>query len=144
MLLDIARKLKGEVDMKICRFIIAFPPVLVHQLAIAYPKLLKCYNLKKTFYTSTFFCSRSLNFFSYESLIIFCVLRFFRQFILLFAVHLSSLSMFRFLASVFQTHNASMIAGTSAILIVLIFSGFIITQCKVILPLLQSHSNIIN
>nr|XP_023914219.1 pleiotropic drug resistance protein 3-like [Quercus suber] len=54
--------------------------------------------------------------------------RFFRQFILLFAVHLSSLSMFRFLASVFQTNNASMTAGTSAILIVLIFSGFIITQ----------------
>ena len=123
MLLDIALKPKGEVDMKICIFIIAFPPY---------------------FGSSTFFCSRSLNFFSYESLIVFCVLRFFRQFILLFAVHLSSLSMFRFLASVFQTNNASMTAGTSAILIVLIFSGFIITQCKVILPLLQSHSNIIN
>ncbi|KAL0006434.1 hypothetical protein SO802_013995, partial [Lithocarpus litseifolius] len=54
--------------------------------------------------------------------------RFFRQFILLFAVHLSSLSTFCFLASVFQTNNASMTAGTSAILIVLIFSGFIITQ----------------
>ena len=144
MLLDIALKPKGEVDLKICRFIIAFPPILVHQLEIAYPKLLKCYNLKKAFYTSTFFCSRSLIFFSYESLIVFCVLRFFRQFILLFAVHLSSLSMFRFLASVFQTNNASMTAGSFAILIVLVFSGFIITQCKVILPLLQSHSNIIN
>ncbi|KAM4118795.1 hypothetical protein ACJW30_03G009000 [Castanea mollissima] len=87
-------KPKGEVDMKICRFIIAFPPVLVHQLAIAYAKLLK----------------------------------FFRQFILLFAVHLSSLSMFRFLASVFQTNNASMTAGSFAILIVLVFSGFIITR----------------
>ncbi|KAF3951260.1 hypothetical protein CMV_023066 [Castanea mollissima] len=54
--------------------------------------------------------------------------RFFRQFILLFAVHLSSLSMFRFLASVFQTNNASMTAGSFAILIVLVFSGFIITQ----------------
>ncbi|KAL4636641.1 hypothetical protein ACB092_03G023500 [Castanea dentata] len=54
--------------------------------------------------------------------------RFFHQFILLFAVHLSSLSMFRFLASVFQTNNASMTAGSFAILIVLVFSGFIITQ----------------
>ncbi|KAK4595262.1 hypothetical protein RGQ29_013623 [Quercus rubra] len=54
--------------------------------------------------------------------------RFFRQFILLFAVHLSSLSMFRFLASIFQTNNASMTAGSFAILIVLVFSGFIITQ----------------
>ncbi|XP_050273497.1 pleiotropic drug resistance protein 3-like [Quercus robur] len=54
--------------------------------------------------------------------------RFFRQFILLFAVHLSSLSMFRFLASVFQTNNASMTAGSFAILILLVFSGFIITQ----------------
>ena len=143
MLLDIALKPKGEVYMKICRFIIAFPPILVHQLAIAYPKLLKCYNLKKAFYILSFAQEVSI-FFSYESLIVFCVLRFFRQFILLFAVHLSSLSMFRFLASVFQTSNASMTAGTSAILIVLIFSGFIITQCKVILPLLQSHSNIIN
>ncbi|KAM4118785.1 hypothetical protein ACJW30_03G008100 [Castanea mollissima] len=58
--------------------------------------------------------------------------RFFRQFILLFAVHLSSLSMFRFLASVFQTNNASMTAGSFAILIVLVFSGFIITQCKML------------
>uniref|UniRef100_A0A2N9IZG4 ABC transporter domain-containing protein n=1 Tax=Fagus sylvatica TaxID=28930 RepID=A0A2N9IZG4_FAGSY len=38
--------------------------------------------------------------------------RFFRQFILLFAVHLSSLSMFRFLASVFQTNNASRTAAS--------------------------------
>ncbi|KAK7848318.1 pleiotropic drug resistance protein 3 [Quercus suber] len=34
----------------------------------------------------------------------------------------------RFLASVFQTNNASMTAGSFAILIVLVFSGFIITQ----------------
>uniref|UniRef100_A0A2N9FVQ3 ABC transporter domain-containing protein n=1 Tax=Fagus sylvatica TaxID=28930 RepID=A0A2N9FVQ3_FAGSY len=38
--------------------------------------------------------------------------RFFRQFILLFAVHLSSLSMFRFLASVFQTNTSSMTAAS--------------------------------
>ncbi|KAM4118786.1 hypothetical protein ACJW30_03G008200 [Castanea mollissima] len=36
--------------------------------------------------------------------------------------------MFRFLASVFQTNNASMKAGSFAILIVLVFSGFIITR----------------
>ncbi|GMY22091.1 pleiotropic drug resistance protein 3-like, partial [Fagus crenata] len=34
------------------------------------------------------------------------------DFILLFAVHLSSLSMFRFLASVFQTNTSSMTAAS--------------------------------
>ncbi|KAL5539968.1 hypothetical protein UlMin_042730 [Ulmus minor] len=53
--------------------------------------------------------------------------RFFRQLFLLFAVHLSSLSMYRFLASIFQTMDATMTAGTFAILILLIFGGFIIT-----------------
>ncbi|XP_059648379.1 pleiotropic drug resistance protein 3-like [Cornus florida] len=52
--------------------------------------------------------------------------RFFRHFILLFSVHLTSLSMFRFLASVFQTMNASTVAGSMSILLVLLFGGFII------------------
>ncbi|KAK3001843.1 hypothetical protein RJ639_020587 [Escallonia herrerae] len=39
--------------------------------------------------------------------------RFFRQFILLFAVHLTSMSTFRFLASAFQTVVASITAATS-------------------------------
>ncbi|KAM3693822.1 hypothetical protein ACJW31_07G013300 [Castanea mollissima] len=54
--------------------------------------------------------------------------RFFRQFILLFAVHLSSLSMFRFLASVFRTHTSAMTAGSLAVFIQFVFGGFIITQ----------------
>lgn len=56
--------------------------------------------------------------------------RFFRHFILLFAVHLSSISMFRFLASVFRTIATSMLAGSYAVFAVLLFSGFIITQRK--------------
>ncbi|XP_059652208.1 pleiotropic drug resistance protein 3-like [Cornus florida] len=54
--------------------------------------------------------------------------RFFRQFILLFAMHLTSLSMFRFLASVCQTVVASTTAGSLSILFVLLFGGFIIPK----------------
>ncbi|CAK9326772.1 unnamed protein product [Citrullus colocynthis] len=54
--------------------------------------------------------------------------RFFQQLIILFAVHLTSLSMFRLIASVFQTNVASMTVGSFAILLVLIFGGFIITH----------------
>lgn len=56
--------------------------------------------------------------------------RFLRQFILFFAVHLSSVSMFRFLASAFRTMVASATAGSFAILLVLLFGGFIIPQRK--------------
>ncbi|KAH7542900.1 hypothetical protein FEM48_Zijuj02G0124200 [Ziziphus jujuba var. spinosa] len=51
-----------------------------------------------------------------------------QQLLLLFAVHLASLSMFRFLASFFQTMNATMTAGSFGILLVLLFGGFIIIQ----------------
>ncbi|KAF8034804.1 hypothetical protein BT93_C0965 [Corymbia citriodora subsp. variegata] len=54
--------------------------------------------------------------------------RFFRQLILLFSVHLSSISMFRFLASIFQTMVASTTAGSFAILILMLFGGFIIPE----------------
>ncbi|XP_048137047.1 pleiotropic drug resistance protein 3-like isoform X2 [Rhodamnia argentea] len=54
--------------------------------------------------------------------------RFFRQLILLFSVHLSSISMYRFLASIFQTVVASTTAGSFAILIVMLFGGFIIPK----------------
>ncbi|XP_059437806.1 pleiotropic drug resistance protein 3-like [Corylus avellana] len=57
--------------------------------------------------------------------------RFFRQFVLLFAVHLSSLSMFRFLASVFQNNNASMTAASFAILLLVTFGGFIIKKSSI-------------
>ncbi|KAK4836183.1 hypothetical protein QYF36_019619 [Acer negundo] len=56
------------------------------------------------------------------------VWRFFRQFVLLFAMHFTSISMFRFVASVFQTVVASMAAGSFAILLVLLFGGFMITH----------------
>ncbi|XP_015874836.3 pleiotropic drug resistance protein 3 isoform X1 [Ziziphus jujuba] len=54
--------------------------------------------------------------------------RFFRQLFLLFAVHLASLSIFRFLASVFQTMNAAMTAGSFGLLFMFLFGGFVITK----------------
>ncbi|XP_009765624.1 pleiotropic drug resistance protein 3 [Nicotiana sylvestris] len=54
--------------------------------------------------------------------------RFFRQLLLLFAVHMTSISMFRFLASVCRTIVASTVAGSLSILFVLCFSGFIIPR----------------
>ncbi|KAK7858143.1 pleiotropic drug resistance protein 3 [Quercus suber] len=47
--------------------------------------------------------------------------RFFCQFILLFAVHLSSLSMFRFLALVFRTHTSAMTVGSLAVFLQFVF-----------------------
>ncbi|KAG5525532.1 hypothetical protein RHGRI_031990 [Rhododendron griersonianum] len=55
-------------------------------------------------------------------------LRFFRQFILLFAVHFAATSLFRFLASIFRTMVASTTAGTLSILASILFSGFIIPK----------------
>ncbi|XP_060969402.1 pleiotropic drug resistance protein 3 [Cannabis sativa] len=52
--------------------------------------------------------------------------RFFCQFLLLFFMHLTSISMFRFIASIFRTAVASTIAGSFTILFVLLFGGFII------------------
>ncbi|XP_027919830.1 pleiotropic drug resistance protein 3-like isoform X1 [Vigna unguiculata] len=54
--------------------------------------------------------------------------RFFRQFLLLFVIHMTSVSMFRFIASIFQTVVASVTAGTVAIVFVLLFGGFIIPK----------------
>ncbi|XP_058191660.1 pleiotropic drug resistance protein 3-like isoform X2 [Rhododendron vialii] len=54
--------------------------------------------------------------------------RFFRQFILLFAVHFAATSLFRFLASIFRTMVASTTAGTLSILASILFSGFIIPK----------------
>ncbi|XP_030503175.2 pleiotropic drug resistance protein 3 isoform X2 [Cannabis sativa] len=54
--------------------------------------------------------------------------RFLRQFFLYFVLHLASLSMFRFLASFFQTMVATTTAGSFTILFVLLFAGFIIPQ----------------
>jgi len=56
--------------------------------------------------------------------------RFFRQFLLLFVIHMTSVSMFRFIASIFQTVVASVTAGTVAIVVVLLFGGFIIPRRK--------------
>ncbi|XP_076900740.1 pleiotropic drug resistance protein 3-like isoform X2 [Bidens hawaiensis] len=52
--------------------------------------------------------------------------RFFRQLVLLFETHFTSVSMFRFFASVFQTVAAATTVGSTAILFLLCFGGFII------------------
>nr|XP_043620816.1 pleiotropic drug resistance protein 3-like [Erigeron canadensis] len=52
--------------------------------------------------------------------------RFFRQLVLLFAVHFMSVSMFGFFASVFRTVVASTTAGSISILFLLSFGGFLL------------------
>ncbi|KAL2477803.1 ABC transporter G family member 37 [Forsythia ovata] len=54
--------------------------------------------------------------------------RFFRQMILFFAVHLTSISLFRFLASVGRTMVSSATAGSLALIFVCIFGGFVIPK----------------
>ncbi|CAH8362168.1 unnamed protein product [Eruca vesicaria subsp. sativa] len=52
--------------------------------------------------------------------------RFFKQFIMLFSVHFTTISMFRCIAGIFQTGVASMAAGGFAVLITFVFAGFAI------------------
>ncbi|CAF1868125.1 unnamed protein product [Brassica napus] len=54
------------------------------------------------------------------------VSRFLRQFMMLFAVHFTSISIFRCIAAIFQTGVASMAAGSFAVLITFVFAGFAI------------------
>ncbi|KAH7832973.1 hypothetical protein Vadar_001925 [Vaccinium darrowii] len=54
--------------------------------------------------------------------------RFFRQFILLFAVHFAATSMFRFVASIFRTVVASTTAGGLSLVFAFLFSGFFIRE----------------
>ncbi|GJW85259.1 AAA+ ATPase domain-containing protein [Tanacetum coccineum] len=52
--------------------------------------------------------------------------RFFRQLVLLFVMHYTTGSMFRFLASVFRTMHASTTAGSLSFLFLLSFCGFVL------------------
>ncbi|KAG2326564.1 hypothetical protein Bca52824_009292 [Brassica carinata] len=52
--------------------------------------------------------------------------RFLKQFIMLFAVHFTTISMFRCIAGIFQTGVASMAAGGFAVLVTFVFAGFAI------------------
>ncbi|KAL0375867.1 UNVERIFIED_CONTAM: Pleiotropic drug resistance protein 3 [Sesamum calycinum] len=54
--------------------------------------------------------------------------RFFRQMVVFFAVHFTSISMFRFVAAVFQTMEASATVGSLSVLFVLLLSGFMIPR----------------
>nr|XP_017241649.1 PREDICTED: pleiotropic drug resistance protein 3-like [Daucus carota subsp. sativus] len=54
--------------------------------------------------------------------------RFFRQLFLFFFVHWTSISMFRFLASVCRTAGASATAGSVSLVLVLLFGGFIVPR----------------
>lgn len=56
--------------------------------------------------------------------------RFFRQLLLLFFVHVMSLSLFRVVASYFQTVVASTLGGTFALLLILLFGGFLLPRRK--------------
>jgi len=61
--------------------------------------------------------------------------RFLRQFLLLFTLHLMATSLFRFLASVFQTPPAAACAGNLALVISCLFCGFIQPRSKISLIL---------
>ncbi|EEE51482.1 hypothetical protein OsJ_32625 [Oryza sativa Japonica Group] len=54
--------------------------------------------------------------------------RFFRQLFILFLVHTGALSLFRCVASYFQTMVASTVGGTMSFLVILLFGGFIIPR----------------
>ncbi|GKV17135.1 hypothetical protein SLEP1_g27677 [Rubroshorea leprosula] len=54
--------------------------------------------------------------------------RFFCQVILLLALHFALISMFRFLASIFQTADISLTAGSFAMLLSFLFGGFVIAK----------------
>ncbi|KAI8531791.1 hypothetical protein RHMOL_Rhmol11G0163000 [Rhododendron molle] len=54
--------------------------------------------------------------------------RFFGQFMLLFSVHFVAISLFRFLASIFRTMDASSASASFAILFDFLFAGFIIRK----------------
>ncbi|XP_051124588.1 pleiotropic drug resistance protein 3-like isoform X2 [Andrographis paniculata] len=54
--------------------------------------------------------------------------RFFRQMFLFFAVHFTSISMYRFVAAAFRTVVASSMAGALLVITVLLFGGFIIPK----------------
>uniref|UniRef100_J3KV08 ABC transporter domain-containing protein n=1 Tax=Oryza brachyantha TaxID=4533 RepID=J3KV08_ORYBR len=54
--------------------------------------------------------------------------RFFRQLFILFLVHTGALSLFRCVASYFQTMVAGTVGGTMSFLVILLFGGFIIPR----------------
>ncbi|XP_068660503.1 pleiotropic drug resistance protein 3-like [Aristolochia californica] len=54
--------------------------------------------------------------------------RFFRHILLLFAVHQMATSLFRFMASIFRTIVASTMGGSVALMMILLFGGFILPQ----------------
>lgn len=56
--------------------------------------------------------------------------RFFRQFLALFAVHLASTSMCRFVASIFRTMVAASTFGFLALILMFMLSGFILPLRK--------------
>ncbi|WOK98239.1 ABC transporter G family member 41-like [Canna indica] len=56
------------------------------------------------------------------------IYRYFRHLLLLFCLHQMSLSLFRFNASYFQAPVASTVGGTAALLVILLFGGFIIPK----------------
>ncbi|KAK1319195.1 Pleiotropic drug resistance protein 3 [Acorus calamus] len=60
--------------------------------------------------------------------------RFFGQFFLLFVLHQASTSMFRFIGSIIQDTVVGFVIATMAIQISLLFGGFILPRCRMVLP----------
>ncbi|XP_058076795.1 pleiotropic drug resistance protein 3-like isoform X2 [Magnolia sinica] len=57
--------------------------------------------------------------------------RFFCHFLLLFALHQMSMSMFRFTASIFQTMSAALMGGNLFLLFFLLFGGYILPRSSI-------------
>lgn len=69
---------------------------------------------------------------SHLKYIIYAPIRFFRQFLVSFGLHIAGMSMFRLVSSVSQTIVAATTAGTLVLVILSSFGGFIVTQRNVI------------
>lgn len=66
------------------------------------------------------------------------LIRFFCHFLVLFALHLASTSMCRFIASIFRNIVVATTCGTLVLSMMYVFGGFILPRCKVTISCLIS------
>ena len=62
--------------------------------------------------------------------ILFMTFRFFSQFLILFLVHLVSVSMFSLIASIFRNPSVAAPCALLTLIVIYLFSGFVIPKCK--------------
>lgn len=91
-------------------YVIGYSPEITRQVACVNSQLFFILQVFLTFY--------------------FYVIRFFRQFLLLIVLHMSSTSMCRFLASVFKTDVAATTVGSLVLVLMFLFGGFILPRRK--------------